>query len=116
MKKLLKKLWYNFIEKQYLSLDNNLAFFDELLQIKNRNYYDRIIKPYYAIHEVWIIFVDCDNLKKINDTQGHNTGSMVLRDIAQQLEEIEGAKEIVRIGGDEFLVFSDNPLCLNYII
>ncbi len=53
----------------------------------------------------WFLFVDVDYFKNINDTFGHATGDMVLREIASRLQRIFGADGSVgRVGGDEFAV------------
>lgn len=52
-----------------------------------------------------ILYLDVDNFKEINDTQGHHKGDEVLQLIARSL--IESSREIdiiARVGGDEFCV------------
>ena len=50
------------------------------------------------------VFFDVDNLKKINDTYGHDAGDEALRIIGQILNDLEGVIAC-RLGGDEFLAF-----------
>ena len=52
-----------------------------------------------------LCFVDVDNLKKINDTQGHLTGDHLLSEIGDVLKKYEKGNIICRLGGDEFLVY-----------
>src|SRR6266849_5405770 len=50
-----------------------------------------------------LMMIDLDNLKRINDRQGHSAGDAALRLIAQQLQRVVRASDIcARIGGDEF--------------
>lgn len=49
--------------------------------------------------------IDMDNLKKINDTHGHDEGDHALRRIAQSFHALIRKQDLVgRWGGDEFLV------------
>lgn len=55
--------------------------------------------------KVGIIFVDLDNLKKINDTYGHKGGDKALLSITKVLISTVRQRDIVaRVGGDEFAV------------
>jgi len=50
-----------------------------------------------------LMLIDLDNLKRINDRQGHRAGDVALRLIAQQLQRVVRTSDIcARIGGDEF--------------
>src|ERR1700680_1756421 len=49
--------------------------------------------------------IDVDNLKKINDRNGHRAGDAALRLVAQELQRVLRASDVCgRIGGDEFAV------------
>jgi diguanylate cyclase (GGDEF)-like protein len=52
-----------------------------------------------------MMMIDLDNLKRINDRQGHRGGDAALRFVAQQLQRVvRGSDVCARIGGDEFAV------------
>ena len=52
-----------------------------------------------------ILFIDVDDLKRINDDLGHNVGSVLLVETAKLLyTTFRDADVIARIGGDEFIV------------
>ena len=54
-----------------------------------------------------LLFCDVDNLKKINDTYGHQEGDMALIRTADALEQsFRGSDILCRVGGDEFLVLA----------
>jgi diguanylate cyclase (GGDEF)-like protein len=56
---------------------------------------------------VALIFMDMDNLKKINDVFGHKEGDNALTDLSNVLKYTFRRSDIIaRIGGDEFVVFS----------
>ena len=51
-----------------------------------------------------IIALDLDRFKLINDTQGHDTGDMVLRGIGEFLNNrFRRIDKVFRLGGEEFL-------------
>jgi diguanylate cyclase (GGDEF)-like protein len=52
-----------------------------------------------------IVLVDMDGLKAANDTHGHPTGDLLLRELAGVLESsTRDADSVCRIGGDEFAI------------
>jgi diguanylate cyclase (GGDEF)-like protein len=53
--------------------------------------------------ELSLMMIDVDNLKRINDRQGHRSGDAALRLVAQQLQRVVRASDVcARLGGDEF--------------
>ncbi len=56
-----------------------------------------------------IFLIDIDNFKNINDNFGHLFGDEILREVVQKLRNIFSEDDvIVRVGGDEFIVFVQN--------
>ncbi len=56
-----------------------------------------------------LMMIDLDNLKKVNDTYGHQYGDSMLVQVAAKLKEFFRKGDIVcRMGGDEFCVFLEN--------
>lgn len=52
-----------------------------------------------------VLFLDLDNLKQINDSLGHQTGSALLAETAQLLRTTFREADVMgRVGGDEFAV------------
>jgi diguanylate cyclase (GGDEF)-like protein len=54
-----------------------------------------------------LLFCDVDNLKKINDTYGHQEGDLALIRTAEALEQsLRGSDILSRLGGDEFVALA----------
>lgn len=52
-----------------------------------------------------VLFVDIDHFKRVNDTFGHQTGDLVLREVALTLQEgRRGSDACGRYGGEEFVM------------
>ena len=57
-----------------------------------------------------IVFADLNGLKTINDTKGHASGDLLLKNAANILQNVFVGHEIYRAGGDEFMVIlRDTP-------
>jgi len=55
----------------------------------------------------FVMFMDMDGLKSINDTYGHNEGDNAISTFANILKDALREEDIIgRVGGDEFVVFS----------
>ena len=84
-----------------------LSFKDKLTGLYNRNYMESRSKKYVRADDfpATLIMADCNYLKTVNDTLGHEYGDMLLRQVANALIETvpEGCVPM-RIGGDEFLI------------
>lgn len=52
-----------------------------------------------------ILFIDLDHFKQINDSQGHRTGDLLIKEVANRLlDSVRMTDVIARLGGDEFIV------------
>jgi diguanylate cyclase (GGDEF)-like protein len=54
----------------------------------------------------FLLFIDADGLKTVNDSLGHEAGDDMLRKLAQVLKTTFRKSDVLaRVGGDEFCVF-----------
>ena len=79
---------------------------DKMTSLYNRNKYIKMVQEYYpSVQSVGVIFWDVNELKKTNDTLGHEYGDYLITSISDSIREItEEAKKAYRIGGDEFVM------------
>ena len=94
---------------QLLQELEKLSSTDLLTGVKNRNAMNnRILKILTGRERVpsnyGVIFADLNNLKTVNDSEGHNAGDALLKDGANILISTFDNSEIYRAGGDEFLI------------
>ncbi len=89
---------------------HRLAFFDTLTQLPNRRLLmDRLdqalaVSQRSGSHGA-LMFMDLDNFKTLNDTQGHDIGDLLLIEVASRLRRcVRESDTVARLGGDEFVV------------
>lgn len=56
---------------------------------------------------LWLLYLDVDNFKQVNDTYGHHVGDKVLISFTQNMQQYFGLSHCFRIGGDEFIAYVD---------
>lgn len=70
--------------------------------------FDRITDAKY------LIIVDIDNFKRINDNLGHRTGDIILKNVAEDMTKlVRKTDKIYRIGGDEFAILTSSLKCIS---
>jgi diguanylate cyclase (GGDEF)-like protein/PAS domain S-box-containing protein len=91
-----------------------LAFYDPLTGLPNRRLLlDRLGQAMATSsrdrHRRALLFVDLDDFKTLNDTLGHQTGDLLLQEVAQRLGGcVRETDTVARLGGDEFLVMLED--------
>jgi diguanylate cyclase (GGDEF)-like protein/PAS domain S-box-containing protein len=92
----------------------SLAFFDPLTGLANRRLLmERLSKSMAFSNRTHrkraLLFVDLDDFKKLNDTMGHQTGDMLLREVANRLTAcVREVDTVSRLGGDEFVILLED--------
>ena len=94
------------------------ALYDNLTGLPNRRFFRRymaeLISDPATVNSFAVCFLDLDNFKQVNDSQGHSAGDRLLKMAADRLTQSVGGKAFVaRFGGDEFaVILSDiDPAC-----
>lgn len=87
-----------------------LAENDPMTGLSNRYYFEEhlrgaIQRAQRLNFQLGLIYLDIDNFKLINDSQGHDSGDQLLQQIAQRLLTVVREGDVVcRLGGDEFAI------------
>lgn len=98
------KNWQNNLQRTYHQ--------DALTGLPNRHAFNIRLENTISLssnNSLAVFFIDIDNFKRINDSFGHETGDLMLLEIAKRFSTIVRHNDILaRLGGDEFtLLVSD---------
>jgi diguanylate cyclase (GGDEF)-like protein/PAS domain S-box-containing protein len=102
------------LRKQSEEQIRNLAFYDPLTQLPNRRLlldrlHQSIASSVRTGRQGALLFIDLDNFKSINDTQGHAVGDLLLIEAAKRLQAcVREGDTTARLGGDEFVVLIED--------
>jgi diguanylate cyclase (GGDEF)-like protein len=95
----------------YILKSNYQVYHDQLTTLANRRYFLELLES--TVREQgkkysYLLLIDLDYFKTINDTLGHDIGDELLREVAMRMKNIsnEYNNSLARIGGDEFCVLS----------
>lgn len=88
-----------------------LAYHDPLTNLPNRTEFERYMSACIALGKsldeqkvFFVLFIDLDRFKAINDNYGHDVGDSLLIAISKRLSKVIGEENfLARIGGDEFV-------------
>jgi len=108
-------IWHGYVsdisirKRQEIKI-RELAYFDPLTRLPNRRaLLDRLGEALDNArrrrNRGALLFIDLDNFKSLNDTQGHDVGDAYLVQVAGRLTGcVDDGDLVARIGGDEFVV------------
>jgi diguanylate cyclase (GGDEF)-like protein len=97
------------LQAQSLKLEQ-LAHHDGLTGLVNYSHLSRLLE--HALiragrrdDTVVVMFFDLDGFKAVNDTHGHGTGDLVLKEVAHRAQSRLRKEDVLaRLGGDEFVI------------
>lgn len=91
---------------EYAKYMEILAEIDGMTGLYNKSKYLSILSNEYdETSMVSVIYWDINNLKKINDTNGHEEGDELIRTVANNILNLaQDNKKAFRVGGDEFVM------------
>ncbi|MGG7779863.1 GGDEF domain-containing protein [Klebsiella aerogenes] len=82
---------------------------DPLTQLFNRRAFESragyLLNQASHVRPLWLLMLDVDHFKQINDTWGHSTGDEVLLQLAKILKKYSRPEDVIgRLGGEEFAI------------
>lgn len=95
---------------------SQLAVTDSLTQLPNGRKFgeelDALIEAATGTEQAfYVVFLDLNQFKPINDNYGHEAGDVVLKLVARRLKQcVRGIGMAARLGGDEFVLILREPL------
>lgn len=97
------------------------ATHDVLTGLHNRQYFiEHLQQRMNSLQEnagySYLLLIDLDHFKTVNDSLGHDIGDLLLRRVAERLQQLSAKAMLARLGGDEFIIvggmFADREQCL----
>ncbi len=99
---------YSRIVKRNEEMLQTLAYYDTLTGLPNRKALMDQIDSLTSRKDgagFYLVYIDIDDFKNINDTMGHSVGDTVLKSVAQRWQQVCHHEDLfARVGGDEFIV------------
>ncbi|MDE1328778.1 putative bifunctional diguanylate cyclase/phosphodiesterase [Vibrio aestuarianus] len=98
-----------------------LAEYDHLTKLANRHHFkqsvERVLSNARYNDNIWVLYIDLDNFKYVNDKYGHQVGDTLLVNFAQHVRSLSHffytqyqVKNLAaRLSGDEFSIFISAP-------
>ena len=86
------------------------AYIDLATGLPNKNKCEEMVASHAVIsHPTACFMLDLNDLKKVNDTLGHEMGDIMILNFAKLLRKVVPLQYFVgRFGGDEFIVIAEN--------
>ncbi|UMR29270.1 EAL domain-containing protein [Massilia sp. MB5] len=91
-----------------------LAYWDTLTNLPNRAQFllhlnESLAEAATLGNQVWVLMMDLDRFKHVNDVLGHQFGDALLRQVAERLLALmvqrgQSSAQLARLGGDEFAI------------
>lgn len=95
-----------------------LANLDFLSGLYNKRQFDADMNPKNfrrSTDPSFLVLLDIDKFKIINDTLGHKEGDRILTEFSILLNSLRTDDRVYRIGGDEFAILTSNLIVISKI-
>jgi len=107
----------------YLVKSHYQAYHDYLTDLGNRRFFIELLDNAIKIQKqdnkpIFLLLIDLDHFKTINDSLGHDVGDLLLKEVSNRMTLFtkEQSCYVSRLGGDEFCIlskqFEDEKECL----
>ncbi|MCF6173040.1 MAG: EAL domain-containing protein, partial [Campylobacteraceae bacterium] len=100
---------------------NHIAYHDNLTNLPNRLLFveelqKSISRASRHKHSIYVLFLDLDRFKEVNDSYGHDLGDKLLKNMAKRLLRCTRKEDTVaRLGGDEFTIVAEDINALDIV-
>jgi|GEM_PF-638060 len=97
-------------QQQVIEKLRSAAHLDGMTQVANRAHFDEKLSEilnlkHQGTDASFLMLIDVDNFKTVNDTYGHQAGDRILKGVAFRLKDsLRESDFVARFGGDEFAV------------
>ncbi len=101
-------------ELGYKKILLNKASYDQLTGLSNRFLFKDLLEKSIAHAsrtqtKIAVLFIDLDSFKPVNDHYGHESGDLVLREVAARIKgSVRSCDTVARYSGDEFVVIVED--------
>ncbi len=86
---------------------------DSLTGLVNRHWVESRLPALLQQQQLWLLLINIKDFKHVNDAFGYQNGDALLLQLTQRLQQLHRPVELLaRIGGDELLLVSSQPLDL----
>ncbi len=94
-------------ETERANIYKELSVTDILTGFLNHTGYQEYLKKLSKTQKYGVIFCDVNSLKMTNDTEGHEAGDVLIKNVAEVLKESLIDAKLCRVSGDEFVCISE---------
>ena len=91
-----------------------IASNDSLTNLRNRYSLRQDFELYVGV-PIFLAFLDLDNFKGVNDSQGHVVGDRILASVGKALTDSFRTANCYRYGGDEFMIVAENVTEIDFL-
>ncbi len=93
-------------------LIQHMAYHDSLTGLPNRLFLrerlGQMLERKEETNSISVLFIDLDGFKNVNDTLGHSSGDLLLKEMGNRLNQLLPSNGfLARMGGDEFIILLD---------